>query len=231
MAGLNILQIVGFIFPFVLLSYLIITNLRTVGGNYKRVYLLIVTWVLLVTVLKTLNYGFGGIQSLSGAMERGHDMLYICYDNEAYMNTGIQRSGATPFAADTKTAPVGTKFKGKQQYNKNLTPYAKKLRKNLTTEEVKIWAHVRKRQILDVKFLRQRPILNFIVDFFAPEIELAIEIDGSQHYFDQGKYQDNERDAALNKLGIIVLRYSNADINMRFDSVMRDLYQNISSRL
>ena len=41
-----------------------------------------------------------------------------------------------------------------------------------------------------VKFLRQRPILNFIVDFFAPEIKLAVEIDGSQHYFDQGKYQD-----------------------------------------
>lgn len=117
------------------------------------------------------------------------------------------------------------------QYNKNLTPYAKKLRKNLTLEEVKIWAHVRKRQVLNVKFLRQRPILNFIVDFFAPEIKLAIEIDGSQHYFDQGKYQDSERDAALNKLGIIVLRYSNADINMRFDSVMKDLYQNIHSRL
>lgn len=117
------------------------------------------------------------------------------------------------------------------QYNKNLTPYAKKLRKNLTPEEVKLWAHIRKRQILGVKFLRQRPILNFIVDFFAPEIKLAIEIDGSQHYVDQGKYQDFERDAALNKFGITVLRYSNADINMRFESVMKDLYQHIYSKL
>src|SRR6056297_2096137 len=48
-----------------------------------------------------------GLQSLSGAMERGHDMLYICYDNGAYMNTGIQRSGATPFAAATTTSPSG----------------------------------------------------------------------------------------------------------------------------
>ena len=62
-----------------------------------------------------------GLQSLSGAMERGHDMLYVCYDNEAYMNTGIQRSSATPFAAETKTAPVGSVRKGKKQFPKNLT--------------------------------------------------------------------------------------------------------------
>ena len=48
-----------------------------------------------------------GIQSLSGAMERGHDITYICYDNEAYMNTGIQRSGATPYGASTTTSPAG----------------------------------------------------------------------------------------------------------------------------
>jgi len=48
-----------------------------------------------------------GLQALSGAMERGHNMLYVCYDNNAYMNTGIQRSGATPFAAQTSTTPAG----------------------------------------------------------------------------------------------------------------------------
>jgi pyruvate ferredoxin oxidoreductase beta subunit len=48
-----------------------------------------------------------GLQALSGMMERGHDVLYICYDNEAYMNTGIQRSGLTPFAARTTTSPSG----------------------------------------------------------------------------------------------------------------------------
>lgn len=62
-----------------------------------------------------------GLQSLSGALERGHNMLYICYDNEAYMNTGIQRSGATPAWADTKTAPVGKVSPGKSQYPKPLT--------------------------------------------------------------------------------------------------------------
>jgi pyruvate ferredoxin oxidoreductase beta subunit len=61
-----------------------------------------------------------GFQSLSGAMERGHNMLYICYNNEAYMNTGIQRSSATPRGAHTNTAPVGKVKKGKDQQAKDL---------------------------------------------------------------------------------------------------------------
>jgi len=62
-----------------------------------------------------------GFQSLSGAMERGHDMLYVCYNNEAYMNTGIQRSSATPKGAATTTAPAGKVIPGKLQFPKNLT--------------------------------------------------------------------------------------------------------------
>ena len=61
-----------------------------------------------------------GFQSLSGAMERGHDMVYVCYDNGAYMNTGIQRSSATPRFADTTTTPVGTQSNGKMQSRKDL---------------------------------------------------------------------------------------------------------------
>ena len=62
-----------------------------------------------------------GLQSLSGAMERGHDMVYVCYDNGAYMNTGIQRSSATPRFADTTTSPAGKVVPGKQQKRKDLT--------------------------------------------------------------------------------------------------------------
>ncbi len=61
-----------------------------------------------------------GLQSLSGAMERGHDMVYVCYDNGAYMNTGIQRSSATPMYADTTTTPVGSQSNGKMQNRKDL---------------------------------------------------------------------------------------------------------------
>lgn len=61
-----------------------------------------------------------GLQSLSGAMERNHDMVYVCYDNGAYMNTGIQRSSATPMYADTTTTPVGSESNGKMQNRKDL---------------------------------------------------------------------------------------------------------------
>jgi pyruvate ferredoxin oxidoreductase beta subunit len=61
-----------------------------------------------------------GLQSLSGAMERGHDMVYVCYDNGAYMNTGIQRSSATPTYADTTTSPAGKCSVGKPQARKDL---------------------------------------------------------------------------------------------------------------
>jgi len=62
-----------------------------------------------------------GLQSLSGALERGHDFLYICYDNEAYMNTGIQRSSATPKYAATTTSPYGEVISGKREFRKNIT--------------------------------------------------------------------------------------------------------------
>lgn len=62
-----------------------------------------------------------GLQALSGAIERGHNFLYVCYDNQAYMNTGIQRSSATPKGAHTTTSPQGKCIPGKLQFRKNLT--------------------------------------------------------------------------------------------------------------
>lgn len=62
-----------------------------------------------------------GIQAISGAFERGHDLLYILYDNGAYMNTGIQRSGGTPFSASTTTSPAGSVIPGKTQFRKPIT--------------------------------------------------------------------------------------------------------------
>ncbi len=65
-----------------------------------------------------------GLQALSGALERGHDMIYICFDNEAYMNTGIQRSSATPFGAMTTTSPPGRKSYGQMTWKKNMAAIA-----------------------------------------------------------------------------------------------------------
>ncbi|OYD14209.1 pyruvate ferredoxin oxidoreductase [candidate division WOR-3 bacterium JGI_Cruoil_03_44_89] len=65
-----------------------------------------------------------GLQALSGALERGHRFLYICYDNEAYMNTGIQRSSATPYGSHTTTSPAGNVIPGKRENRKDLTEIA-----------------------------------------------------------------------------------------------------------
>ena len=65
----------------------------------------------------TMDIGF---QALSGAMERGHDMLFVCFDNEAYMNTGIQRSSGTPMGASTTTAPAGKVSSGQKTWKKNM---------------------------------------------------------------------------------------------------------------
>lgn len=65
-----------------------------------------------------------GLQALSGALERGHNFLYVCFDNEAYMNTGVQRSSATPFAASTTTTPVDTLWNGQLTWKKNMPEIA-----------------------------------------------------------------------------------------------------------
>jgi pyruvate ferredoxin oxidoreductase beta subunit len=65
-----------------------------------------------------------GFQSLSGALERGHDFAYFCFDNEGYMNTGIQRSSATPLGADTKTTPAGKVHPGKEEFKKDIAAIA-----------------------------------------------------------------------------------------------------------
>ena len=65
-----------------------------------------------------------GLQALSGAMERGHDFVYICFDNEAYMNTGIQRSSSTPFGASTTTSPAGSVIPGQTTWKKNMPEIA-----------------------------------------------------------------------------------------------------------
>lgn len=65
-----------------------------------------------------------GLQALSGMMERGHDILYVCYDNEAYMNTGVQRSGLTPFDTNTSTSPIGAKSTGNPRPKKPMPEIA-----------------------------------------------------------------------------------------------------------
>lgn len=89
---------------------------------------------------------------------------------------------------------------------------ARHLRKNQTDAEKKLWAVLRDRSLAGIKFRRQFPIENYILDFYSPDIKLCIEADGGQHYTEEGKRQDEERAKVLAGLGIQILRFSDRDI-------------------
>jgi len=109
------------------------------------------------------------------------------------------------------------------KYNPHLLHLARNNRKNMTIAERKLWARIRKKQLNGHKFLRQRPIGNYIVDFYCPKAKIVIELDGEQHYSEKGLIRDKERDAYLNSLGLNVLRFSNNDIKNNIDIVLDNM--------
>lgn len=109
--------------------------------------------------------------------------------------------------------------------NPNLTRNSQTLRKNMTKEERHLWYDFLKE--LPVTFRRQKVINNYIVDFYCASAKLVIELDGSHHYFDEGRQKDEKRDAFLTSLGLTVLRYSNDDVNNAFESVCQDIFNHL----
>ncbi len=107
------------------------------------------------------------------------------------------------------------------QYNKEIKHNAQSLRRNMTNEERNLWYRFLKD--LPIKVRRQKMIGNYIVDFYCARAKVAIELDGSQHYEDDGVKYDTARDEYLNSLGITVLRYSNRDIKDNFEAVCEDI--------
>ena len=112
--------------------------------------------------------------------------------------------------------------------NSNLTKNAKTLRTNMTKEERHLWYDFFKG--LTVTVNRQKVIGNYIVDFYIATSKIVVEIDGSQHYEEEGIEADKKRDKYLNDLGIKVLRYSNLDVNKNFEGVCQDILNNIDAQ-
>ena len=110
-----------------------------------------------------------------------------------------------------------------QPYNKNLKYNARQLRNNMTEAEQKLWLRLRQKQILGLQFYRQKPILNFIVDFYCPAASLIIECDGSQHLNEKGLQYDLVRDQALTQLNLTVLRFNNLQILHELDAVIQTI--------
>ena len=118
-----------------------------------------------------------------------------------------------------------------QPYNKNLKQASRDLRNNMTDAEQLLWHRLRRKQILGLQFYRQKPILNFIVDFYCPAANLVIECDGGQHYTAEGLEADRARDQALAQLGLNVLRFDNRQILTEIDGVVEKIYCVVNLRL
>ena len=109
--------------------------------------------------------------------------------------------------------------------NAKLTDNARSLRRNMTKEERHLWYDFLK--TLPVTVHRQKIIGPYIVDFYIADAKIVIELDGSQHYENEGIRKDAERDAFLRSQEMIVLRYSNSDINNNFRGVCQDIWNRL----
>ena len=114
-------------------------------------------------------------------------------------------------------------------YKGELISLAKELRKNMTRHERHLWYDFLKNH--PIRFQRQKTIGNYIVDFYCHTAKLVIELDGSQHYFDEGIEQDKARDVFFNNLGLKVLRFSNREIDENFKGVCEYIDLMIKNRV
>jgi len=105
-------------------------------------------------------------------------------------------------------------------YNPQLVARAREMRKNPTIAERKLWGYLRN---FPVKFWRQKPINNFIVDFYCPKLKLVIEVDGDSHFTDSGLIYDEERTRILEGYGLRVIRFTNDEVVHNFEGVCEQI--------
>ena len=117
----------------------------------------------------------------------------------------------------------------KGKHNPLLTPNAQELRKNMTKQEKHLWYDFLRH--FPVKILRQKVIGSYIADFYCAKANLVIEIDGSQHFTEDGKQYDIIREEFMRNFGIITIRYTNNEIDRQFDAVCRDIETHIKNRV
>ena len=100
---------------------------------------------------------------------------------------------------------------------------ARKLRKTMTPQEVKLWVKLRELRALGHHFRRQSPMLNYIVDFECRRSRVIVEVDGTQHGFDANRQRDLVRDETLRRAGYKILRFANPDIDRELEAVMETI--------
>jgi very-short-patch-repair endonuclease len=117
------------------------------------------------------------------------------------------------------------------RYLVNLKPYARRLQAEMPESELALWWRLRGNQLLGVQFYRQKPIGNYIVDFYAPKAKLVVEVDGSQHLQSDYAQEDAQRDAYLADQGLLVLRFSNLQVLQELDAVVALIFQRLINPL
>jgi very-short-patch-repair endonuclease len=117
------------------------------------------------------------------------------------------------------------------KYNAHLKDKARQLRKNLTDSEAALWSRLRNKQLLGIQFYRQKPIGEYIVDFFAPRAKLVVEVDGSQHMEGDQALKDRARDGYMVLLGLKVLRFNSREVLKESDAVVEAIYRIAAEQL
>ena len=112
-------------------------------------------------------------------------------------------------------------------YKAKLKQAARQLREHMTDAEKCLWAKIRMKQLVGCQFYRQKPIGDYIVDFFCPRAKLVVEVDGSQHLSDEMLEYDRIRDEYLSSLGLRVLRFNNAEVLTRIEGVVESIENEI----
>ena len=98
----------------------------------------------------------------------------------------------------------------------------------MTDAEQLLWKYVRRKQLCGIQFYRQKPIGNYIVDFYAPAARLIIEIDGGQHFFDEHLKRDHKRDAYLASQNLYVLRFDHWQVLKSLDDVLNEIHRQMN---
>ena len=114
-------------------------------------------------------------------------------------------------------------------YNPRLTERAKSLRKTSTPQEKHLWYDFLSKY--PVKFYRQRSIACYIADFYCSKAKLVVELDGSQHYTDEGMSYDDARTEIINQFGVAVIRFSNYEVDNNFEGVCYEIDRVVKERL
>lgn len=116
-------------------------------------------------------------------------------------------------------------------YNPILKPFSRNLRSNMTDAEQLMWSKLRRKQILGLQFYRQKPLANYIVDFYCAAANLVIELDGSQHFEPAHQARDAKRDQELESMGIKVLRFDDRQVLTELDAVMSVVFNTVEKQI